>query len=190
MKRFFLIAAFFVSLGAVAQMPQQIAISMDRQDFQPIKQANWKIMAGTSSLNVTEGQTSHSGSGLGVGIERALTDRWSMGAHYANVRSLSSDSSFTLTDSNGNWIAHEYRQSINMFDIYGRFDFVNFPVNRWNLIQVSLLGGGISVDRDKTQLIYGMAVSYNYDNLLGFELNTKVNWDAEASTSANLIGYF
>lgn len=193
MKSLFIIAAFLVGLSAMAQTPQQIVISMDRQDFQPLKQVDWKILAGTSSMGTSEGMTDRSGNGLGVGIERILSDRWSMGAHYANVRANVSAADYNnYYDENGNPRRYEYRESVNMVDIYARFAFVNYPVNKWNQIQVSLLGGAMAMDTHgkSTNMIYGAAASYNYDNLIGFELNTKVDLDAQASTSANLIGYF
>lgn len=193
MKGLFFIVAVFVGLTATAQTPQQIVISMDRQEFQPLQQVNWKVLAGTSSMGTSEGSIERSGNGLGVGIERILSDRWSLGAHYANVRANASAADYNdYYDANGNARRYEYRESINMVDIYGRFAFVNYPVNKWNQIQVSLLGGAMAMDKhDKsTNLIYGAAASYNYDNLIGFELNTKVDLDAQASTSANLIGYF
>ncbi|OYZ21713.1 MAG: hypothetical protein B7Y39_08935 [Bdellovibrio sp. 28-41-41] len=193
MKGFFFIAAVFVGLAAMAQSPQQIIVSMDRQDFQPLQQVNWKILAGSSSMSTSEGLTERSGNGLGIGIERILSDRWSLGAHYTNVRANASAADYNdYYDANGNARRYEYRESVNMVDIYGRFSFINYPVNKWNQIQVGLLGGAIAMDKhDKsTNLIYGAAASYNYDNLIGFELNTKVDLDAQASTSANLIGYF
>ncbi len=193
MKGFYVIAALLVGMSAMAQTPQQIVISMDRQEFQPIQQVNWKILAGTSSMGTSEGSLERSGNGLGIGIERILSDRWSVGAHYTNIRANASN--FYIYDSydeNGNPRRYEYRESVNMVDVYGRFAFVNYPVNKWNQIQVGLLGGIMAMDKhDKsTNLIYGASASYNYDNLIGFELNTKVDLDAQASTSANIIGYF
>lgn len=189
-KGFYFIAALLVGFSAMAQTPQQIVISVDRQDFQPLQQVNWKILAGTSSMGTSEGSIERSGNGLGVGIERILSDRWSLGAHYTNIRANVSAPDYY--DENGNPRRYEYRESVNMVDIYGRFAFVNYPVNKWNQIQVSLLGGAMAMDRHdiSTNLIYGAAASYNYDNLIGFELNTKVDLAAQASTSANLIGYF
>lgn len=192
MKVISAVAVFLVSICALSQTSQQIVIAVDREDFKPLQEVSWRIMAGTSSMSVTDGNISRSGNGLGIGIEKMLTSKWAVGVHYANIRSFTSDFDSPIYDLDGNARPFEYRQSINMFDVYGRYSFVNYPVNKWNLIQVSLLAGVMGMDRDarQTQPIYGAAMSYNYDNMLGFELNTKVNLDAEASTSANLIGYF
>lgn len=192
MKSIFAIAVFLISIGAMSQTPQQIVIAVDREDFKPLQEVSWKIMAGTSSMSTTDGNVNRSGNGLGVGIEKMLTDRWAIGAHYANIRSFTSDSGNVSYDLDGNSHPFEYRESINMLDVYARYSFVNYPVNKWNLIQVSLLGGVMGMDKHTqgTLPVYGASASYNYDNMLGFELNTKVNVDAEASTSANLIGYF
>ncbi|MBL7556629.1 MAG: hypothetical protein JNM24_12485 [Bdellovibrionaceae bacterium] len=192
MKFISAVAVFLVSICALSQTPQQIVIAVDREDFRPLQEVSWKILAGTSSMSTTDGSINRSGNGLGVGIERMLTSKWSIGAHYTNIRTFSSDSDIAIYDLEGNPRPFEYRESINMVDVYGRYSFVNYPVNKWNLIQVGLLAGLMGMDRHTrgTQPIYGASASYNYDNMLGFELNTKVNIDAEASTSANLIGYF
>lgn len=192
MKLISAIAVLLVSIGALSQTQQQIVIAVDREDFKPLQEVSWKILAGTSSMSTSDGNVSRSGNGLGVGIEKMLTNKWAIGAHYANVRAFTTDSQFGTYDMEGNFQQTEYRENINLLDVYGRYSFVNYPVNKWNLIQVSLLGGVMAMDKHTqgTQLIYGASASYNYDNMLGFELNTKVNVDAEASTSANLIGYF
>ncbi|GEM_PF-2597561 len=192
MKVISAVAIFLVSICALSQTPQQIVIAVDREDFRPLQEVSWKIMAGTSSMSTSDRSFSSSGNGLGVGIEKMLTERWALGAHYANVRAYTTDMTNGSYDVDGNFRAMEYRENYNMFDVYGRYSFVSYPVNKWNLIQVSLLGGVMAMDKQTqaTQPIYGAAMSYNYDNMLGFELNTKVNIDAEASTSANLIGYF
>ncbi len=79
-----------------------------------------------------------------------------------------------------------------MLNAYGKYAFINYPVNKWNLIQANVLGGLMVFDKGSrnTDVIYGLAASYNYDNVIGFELNTKLNFQAENSTSASLIGYF
>lgn len=193
MKLVLIVAAFLVSFGAMAEQSTQIVLNVPREDFGPLQQVNWKLMIGSSSLNTSEGVVSRTGNGLGFAVERFFGERIAIGAHYANIRSTTSDVVYTdgLLE-NGSRPKYEYRENINMFDIYGKYSFINYPVNKWNLIQVSILGGGMALDRHSQggQLIYGVAASYNYDNLIGFELNTKVNFDAEAFTSANLIGYF
>lgn len=192
MKGFYFLAVVLMGCSVMAQTPQQIVINMDRQEFQPLQQVNWRVMAGSSSISSSDNGSSSSGNGLGIGLERMLTERWSLGAHYANIRSVTSGTYPYLLDNDGRPQAYEYRENINVFDIYGRYSFINYSVNKWNLIQVSLLGGAMTMNRtdNPTQVIYGAAASYNYDNLLGFELSTKVNTYAEASTSASLIGYF
>ena len=192
MKIYLAMAALLVSTVSMAQQPQQMVINVDRQDFKPIQEVSWKIMAGNSNISRTDGNVTRSGTGLGVGIEKMLTDRWAVAAHYANIRSVTAESSYWDKDENGNYLTHEYRENINAISAYGKFSFVNFPINKWNLVQVSLLGGVMAVDKTSASLepVYGASASYNYDNLIGFELNTKVNVQAEASTSANLIGYF
>lgn len=192
MKLISVIAVVLVGICAMSQTPQQIVIAVDREEFSPLQNVSWKILAGTSSLSTNDGSISRSGNGLGIGVEKMLTSQWGVGAHYANIRTFSTDYNGSALDSAGNTAPYEYRENINMFDIYGRYSFVNYPVNKWNLIQISLLAGVMGMDKHArgTQPIYGASASYNYDNMLGFELNTKVNIDAEASTSANLIGYF
>ncbi|MBL7544525.1 MAG: hypothetical protein JNL11_11975 [Bdellovibrionaceae bacterium] len=184
-----------LSAVAMAQQPSQIVINVDRQDFNPIQQADWRVLAGSTSLaKEYRGETS-AGVGLGIGIERMISQRWSVGAQYANVNAMTSGSQgILLTDENGNqyYDRYERKENINMFNAYGKFNFVNYPVNKWNLIQVSLLGGLMGYDRSTqaVNVIYGAAASYNYDNLIGFELSTKVNLEARSSTSASLVGYF
>lgn len=187
---------FLFSFGALtlahAQQPNQILINVEREDFKPLQAVQWKVLVGSSSLTMQNGNISRTGNGLGVGIERILTDRWSAGATYANMRVIASDSSIVNQDDFGNQTAREYKENIHVFSGYGKYSIVNLSVNKWNLVQVSLLGGVMdaSVSVSNTLLNYGAAVSYNYDNLIGFELNTKVNQYAESATSANLIGYF
>lgn len=186
----------FVQFGALtlahAQQPNQILINVEREDFKPLQAVQWKVLVGSSSLTMQNGSISRTGNGLGVGIERILSDRWSAGASYANMRVIASDSSFLNQDDFGNQTAREYKENIHVLSAYGKYSIVNLSVNKWNLVQVSLLGGVMdtSASTSKTLLNYGAAVSYNYDNLIGFELNTKVNQYAESATSANLIGYF
>jgi hypothetical protein len=187
---------FLFSFGALtlahAQQPNQILINVEREDFKPLQAVQWKVLVGSSSLTMQNGSISRTGNGLGVGIERILSDRWSAGASYANMRVIASDSSFLNQDDFGNQTAREYKENIHVLSAYGKYSIVNLSVNKWNLVQVSLLGGVMdtSASTSKTLLNYGAAVSYNYDNLIGFELNTKVNQYAESATSANLIGYF
>lgn len=184
MKLFSLVAAFLVSFGAMAQQSQsQIVLNVEREDFNPIDKASWRLMVGTASLDTKEGNVSRSGNGLGFTAEKIMSERFTLGAHLANVSTSVTDRHFDGTQS-------EYKQSINMLDAYGKYAFVNYSINKWNQIQVSGLGGALAADKHATQLIYGLAASYNYDNVIGFELSTKLNFDAEASTSANLIGYF
>lgn len=187
---------FLFSFGALtlahAQQPNQILINVEREDFKPLQAVQWKVLVGSSSLTMQNGNISRTGNGLGVGIERILSDRWSAGASYANMRVIASDSSFLNQDDFGNQTAREYKENIHVLSVYGKYSIVNLSVNKWNLVQVSLLGGVMdtSASTSNTLLNYGAAVSYNYDNLIGFELNTKVNQYAESATSANLIGYF
>lgn len=187
---------FLFSFGALtlahAQQPNQILINVEREDFNPLQAVQWKVLVGSSSMSMQNGNISRTGNGLGVGIERILTDRWSAGASYANMRVIASDSSLGNQDEFGNQTAQEYKENIHVFSAYGKYSIVNLSVNKWNLVQVSLLGGVMDTSASASNILlnYGAAVSYNYDNLIGFELNTKVNQYAESAISANLIGYF
>lgn len=191
--KYFLIATLILSIQTMAQQPSQIVINVDRQDFKPLQEVSWRLMAGSSSFSKQDNSISRTGTGLGIAIEKILTERWSLGAHYSNIRALTSDTSIYLYDQEGNRAGNrEYNENVNLLNAYGKFAFINYPVNKWNLIQANLIGGIMTIDRGAKQvdLIYGIAASYNYDNLIGFELSTKVNFEAETSTSANLIGYF
>lgn len=195
MKSYLVIFSIFVSLISSAQVfspsTHQMVINVERQDFKPLREANWRVMVGNSSLATDDADVSRGGNGLGIGLEKIVSDRWSVGGYFSNIRA-------NVTEKwNWEWmdaevVKKEYRQSVSVLSAHGKYSFVNYPVNKWNLIQVSLLGGVMAVERlaDQPTLIYGAAASYNYDNLIGFELNTKVNIRAEASTSANLVGYF
>ncbi len=198
MKLFLAFAVVLISISSFAETAssaRQIVINVDRQDFKPIQDVSWRVMVGNSNLTLGSGPISSSGSGLGVGIEKMLTDRWSLGGYYSNVRALTSDSSGQIFSPEANQYVKrtsEYRENIGAFSAYGKYSFVNYPINKWNLVQVSILGGMMVVEHstDVTDGIYGAAVSYNYDNIIGFELNSKVDLRAESFTSANLIGYF
>lgn len=190
--RFLSIVVLLISSITMAQQPQQIVINVERQDFKPLQEVSWRVLVGNSSIVLDDSNARTTGNGLGVGIERIVSERWSVGAHYMNARSLTVDSNNQIIDENGVFHSQEYRGNVNALSAYGKFSFVNFPINRWNLIQVSFLGGvaNINWSTEVVDAFYGAAASYNYDNLIGFEFNTKVNIRAESSTSANLIGYF
>ncbi len=194
MKLFLAFALVLITTASFAESANQIVINVDRQDFKPIQDVSWRVMVGNSNLTLGNGPISSSGSGLGVGIEKMLTDRWSLGGYYSNVRAMTSDSSGLIYSPEANEYVRglEYRKNIGAFSAYGKYSFVNYPINKWNLVQVSILGGMMVVEHssDVTDGIYGAAVSYNYDNIIGFELNSKVDLRAESFNSANLIGYF
>lgn len=184
--KFFAIAFLSaVSVQAATAEPTQLVINVPREDFNPEATASWKISAGTSTLNTTDSNIAREGSGLGVGIEKIFTPKWSAGAHYTNVRAQ-------VTDSASNNNISKYTDSVSVFDVFGKFSFVDYSVNKWNQIQFGLLAGAMNVyvASSDFQPIYGAAASYNYDNTIGVELNTKVNSKSEAFSSANVVGYF
>lgn len=185
MKMFLFVCSLFFASSAVAQEATQLVINVKKEDFKPERNVGWTVTAGATNLNMTYDSTERTGSGLGVGIEKMLNENWDLGAHYASVR------------------ANEvYRQeglpeisttsSLHVANAYGKYSFVNYPLNRWNLLRVSVLGGAMIVNQapQAAKLIYGAAISYNYDNTIGIELNTKLTPSTTTTTSANIIGYF
>lgn len=187
MKFKFFAMAFLaaVSVEAATAEPTQLVINVPREDFNPETTVSWKISAGTSNLNTNEGSITREGSGLGIGIEKIFTPQWSAGVHYTNIRAQVTDAA---SDNN----IYKYTQSVSVFDVFGKFSFVNYSLNKWNQIQFGLMAGAMNVDFASKNIepIYGAAAAYNYDNTIGIELNTKVNSASEAFSSANVVGYF
>lgn len=185
MKLFSSFILICLSAVLVNAEPNRLVINVERSEFKPLQEVSWRILAGSASFTRSQEGSSFSGSGLGVGIEKILNPKWTAGLHYTNVNGIRSQNYFAYE-------SNEYRENMGALSGYGKYSFVNFPVNQWNLIQVNLLGGISVYDRyaNNIQPVYGASASYNYDNLIGFEFGTRVNLKAESSTSANLIGYF
>lgn len=193
----------FVCLSslAIAAEPNQIVINVERSDFKPLQEVNWRIMAGTTSLTRNE-EDSFSGTGLSVGVEKMVTQKWSAGVQYSNVNGIQSrpgrENRVVGNPQTGEAAVYsvdtstEQRSSLGVLTGFGKFSFVDYPINRWNLLQLNLIGGLSAYSKygNNLQAIYGASLAYNFDNLIGFELGTKVNLKAEASTNMNLIGYF
>lgn len=183
MNKLLSVLVIFAGLAASAN---QIVINVPNEDFNPIKQAQWKVMVGSAATSFTEGDYDRSARGLGVSVEREIYSHLNLGLQYANLKSN------TVYSYNNNQDRQEYTESLNSLSAYGKYSFVNYGINKWNLLQLNLLGGAATVEKmaPAVQLIYGASVSYNYDNLIGFEVDSKINSNAENFTSANLIGYF
>lgn len=179
-----LLSVILLLSGLVASA-DQIVLKVPNEDFNPIKKAHWKLMVGSAATNFSKGDYDRSARGLGVSLEREIYTNVSLGLQYANLKS-NTVHSFNKTEK------EEYTESVNALAAYGKYSFVNYDVNRWNLLQLNLIGGAQVVERMSpgAQLIYGASISYNYDNTLGFEIDSKINMDAESFSSANLIGYF
>lgn len=174
-----------VLLAGFSSLADQIVLRVPNEDFNPIKKAQWKVMVGSASTNFSEGDYDRSARGLGISLEREVYTHLNLGLQYANLKS-NTVHTFNKTE------RQEYSESVNALAAYGKYSFVNYDVNRWNLLQLNLIGGAQAVERmnPNAQLIYGASISYNYDNTLGFEVDSKINMDAESFSSANLIGYF
>jgi hypothetical protein len=181
------IILFCLSAALVNAEPSRIVINVERSDFKPLQEVSWRIMAGSVGMTRNQDNYSFSGSGLSISADKMFSPKWSAGMNFSNVSGIQSES---LDDVSSG--TREIRTNFYTFTGYAKYSFINFPVNQWNLIQMHLLGGVSVYDKysNSVQPVYGASAEYNYDNLIGFELGTRVNLKAEASTNLNLIGYF
>lgn len=171
-------------LSGFVASANQIIYTTTPEDFNPIKKSDWKVLVGSTAVSFSTGNSDTSGRGLGLAIEKNIMQNIGLGFQYANIRANTTEKLSYETI--------EYTEGINAAAAYGKFSFVNYSINKWNLLQLNVLGGLSLVENIKSnpQIIYGAAMAYNYDNLLGFEVDTKINTKAEPMTSASFIGYF
>lgn len=183
-----------VLLSSFVASANQIIYTTTPEDFNPIKETAWKMMVGNTSFSSNTSEYKRSGNGLSLSVERSILKNISAGAQLGILRSNTTQylGQFNYDNGQENQATFSYNEALVMGSLYGKFSFVNYPVNKWNLIQINLLGGVNYMQKVQNfpAFIYGASVSYNYDNLIGLEIDSKIDLDAQAITSANVIGYF
>lgn len=184
MKNLRLLCAFCLFVGQIT-LANQIVLSVPNEDFNPLKQTTWQVLVGNTAASFSSSDFSRNVRGLGIAVERQFFTNLNFGLQYANMKSN------TTEKINANE-QRQYTEAINSATLYGKYAIVNYSLNKWNLMQLHVLGGISSIEKMKPtpQPVYGAALTYNYDNLIGMELDSKVNTEAESLSSLSLIGYF
>ncbi|MCK6597778.1 MAG: hypothetical protein L6Q37_05390 [Bdellovibrionaceae bacterium] len=182
MKKWLLASVF---IGSVV-FAEQIVVNVPTEDFGPMKSAQWQLSVSQSSIAVDQSNLSMSATGLSLAAQRKVWDNLSLGAQFGVLKSNTTEYYYQGE------VQTNYREAIVSSMAYAKYAFINYPLNRWNQIQVSALGGVSHIQKmqEGFDAIYGASISYNYDNLIGFEVDSKINTKAEALTSAGFVGYF